>query len=341
MIVDNLYYNIEKGKKGLNKGLSTGLSKLDSLTYGIQRGWMTLYGGDSGSGKSSLCLYTTVFKPFQEYLKNENLNIHWLLFSFEMSAEVVFAKLLSTYLYEEYGRIISYDQILSLKESLSDEDFDLINTAKSWLIKLEHRCTIIDKPTNSDGLYAICKEWAKKFGEFKQVDNHKENYIPEDSEQYLITIIDHIKLLSVPSGSTPKQEIDKACDYLIYFRNKCNFCVNIVQQLNRNFKSMSRRIESGGAYNGIQLDDFSDSSGPVQASEIVLAIFYPFREKLPKYEGYDVRILKDRLRILTILKNRFGLADKCLGVGFYGENSIWKELPKPSDITNYDKYINL
>lgn len=48
MIVDNLFETIKRGMLGHNKGLSTGLPKLDKLTYGIQQGWMTLVGADTG-----------------------------------------------------------------------------------------------------------------------------------------------------------------------------------------------------------------------------------------------------------------------------------------------------
>lgn len=49
MIVENLFHNIKQGKKGLNKGISSGFPKLDTITYGVQRKWMTVYAGDSGS----------------------------------------------------------------------------------------------------------------------------------------------------------------------------------------------------------------------------------------------------------------------------------------------------
>lgn len=54
MIVDNLFSSIKRGKKGLNKGLSSGFDKLDTITYGIQRKWMTIYAGDSGSVQHSI-----------------------------------------------------------------------------------------------------------------------------------------------------------------------------------------------------------------------------------------------------------------------------------------------
>jgi replicative DNA helicase len=41
-------FSISRGKKGLNKGLSSGFDKLDTITYGVQRKWMTIYAGDSG-----------------------------------------------------------------------------------------------------------------------------------------------------------------------------------------------------------------------------------------------------------------------------------------------------
>ena len=62
---------------------------------------------------------------------------------------------------------------------------------------------------------------------------------------------------------------------------------------------------------------------------------------MSKCEGYDIRQLKDRARIIQILKHRFGLADKSVGTAFFGENSIWRELPKPEDITDYEPLINL
>ena len=49
MIVESLFSSINRGREGLDAGLSTGLSKLDGLVYGIQRRWMEVVAGDSGS----------------------------------------------------------------------------------------------------------------------------------------------------------------------------------------------------------------------------------------------------------------------------------------------------
>mgnify|MGYP002508153291 CR=1 FL=1 len=342
MIVTNLFQSILRGKSGMNIGLPSGLPKVDSIIYGVQRRWMYVWAGDSGSGKSSIVLYSQIYRPIIESLKNPDINVHFLLFSFEMSAEVLFAKLLSLYIYEKYGKILSYGQILSLGDVLSDNDYKYVEASKPWLEKVESICEVIDKPVTAKGLYAICKEWSKKFGTYIEEEVSegyvKETYLPNDDKQYLITVIDHMRLFSLSSGHNIKQEMDEACDYLIHFRNKCGFTVHAIQQLNRNFKSMERRNSENAL---LGLEDLSDSGGPTQSAETVIAIYHPFREKRNKCEGYDIKVLKDRARLIQILKNRFGLADRSVGCTFYGEVGLWRELPLPHEIQDYTKYINL
>lgn len=305
MIVDELNANIKKGKLGQNIGLSTGLDKLDMLTYGLNRGWMILWAGDSGSGKSSLVLYSTVYQPFQQFLQsNKTIDIHFLLFSFELSAEVLLTKLLSIYLWDTYHKEISYEKILSLREPISDEEYQYVQQALPWLRELETHCEIIDKPVTAKHMYGICKEWASKFGTFTKGENvgeyTKENYTPNNPQQYLIVNVDHIKLLKTDTGNTIKQEIDDASNYLITLRNKCKFTINIVQQLNRNFKAMARKQDAPNR-SGLQMDDLADSSGPTQSAELVIGIWHPYREHQSKCEGYDIRQLLDNVRFLHIL----------------------------------------
>ena len=108
-IVQNLYTNIDNGLKGLNKGLSTGLPKLDEITGGVQRSTYYTIFGLSGTGKSALLSYCYFYRLLKD---NPNKDILIILYSLEVSAEIVYAKLLSLYLYETYGNHI-YISILS------------------------------------------------------------------------------------------------------------------------------------------------------------------------------------------------------------------------------------
>ena len=64
MIVESLFSSINRGREGLNAGLSTGLSKLDGLVYGIQRRWMEVVAGDSGSIINSTAVYISNYMNY-------------------------------------------------------------------------------------------------------------------------------------------------------------------------------------------------------------------------------------------------------------------------------------
>lgn len=87
---------------------------------------------------------------------------------------------------------------------------------------------------------------------------------------------------------------------------------------------------------------FKDTSGTTDASEVVIALYYPYREKIARCEGYPIQnILKKRFRLAQILKNRYGQADVNKGIVFYGEIGMFAELPKPEQIADYEPYLDL
>ena len=125
---------IEKGRLGKNIGISTGLPKLDSIIYGIQRRYLYLVGSDSGAGKSSFVIDVFLYN----LIKNkENKDISILLYSFEMSTSVVYAKILSLYLWDTFNIVITYENILSLTESLSDENYFYVQKGLDWLDEIQ------------------------------------------------------------------------------------------------------------------------------------------------------------------------------------------------------------
>lgn len=41
------------------------------------------------------------------------------------------------------------------------------------------------------------------------------------------------------------------------------------------------------------------------------------------------------------LKNRYGIPDVSKGLAFYGEISMFRELPRPEEISDYTEYLTL
>ena len=334
MGIKQLYNNIEEGKKGRNIGVSTGSLKLDPVIYGIQKKYLYTIGADTSGGKTSFALDVFVYN----LLKNKgDTPVSILYYSFEMSNDVLYAKLLSRYIWDEFGRIITFKDILSLINTISDEDLEYVHKAREWAESVSSNIIFYDKALSPQGIYATCKEWLRKHGQFVPLGEHKEEYIENDPNEYKVVIIDHVGLIS-GSGSK-KERIDLTVDYLIYFRNKCSITGVFVQQLNRNAKSMDRKTNG---YELIQLDDFKDTSGTTDGSEVVIGLYYPYREKIARCEGYPIQnVLKKRFRLIQILKNRYGDSDFNIGSAFYGEVGMFRDLPKPNEISDYEPYLKL
>lgn len=334
MGVNRLFENIEEGRKGRNIGISTGLPMIDSLIYGIQRKYLYTIGADTSGGKTSFAIDVFVYN----LLKNAgNTPVSILYYSFEMSSDILFAKILSLYIFDTYGQVISYQEILSLTEAISDEKFFYIEQSRDWLLNIQKHVTIYDKALSPGGIYATCKEWLKGFGTFVQIDEHREDYIDNDPNRYKVAILDHVGLIS--GQGSKKERIDLTVDYFIHFRNKCSLSGVFVQQLNRNAKGMDRKTNG---YELIQLDDFKDTSGTTDGSDVVIALYYPYREKIARCEGYPIQnVLKKRFRLLQVLKNRYGVADSNKGCAFYGEIGMFKEIPRPDEIGDYEPYLSL
>ena len=334
MGVDKLFKNIKKGKAGKNIGISTGMAKLDSVIYGIQKSYLYTIGADSSGGKTSFALDTFVYN----LLKNAgDKHISILYYSFEMAADVLYAKLLSRYIWDKYNEIVTFEDILSLTKIITDEQEELVNAAYEWLYEISRHLTIKDKALTPNGIFVTCKDWLKKFGYFEQIDEHTENYIDNDPERYKVVLIDHVGLIS--GSESKKIRIDTVVDTFIYFRNKCGMTGVFIQQLNRNAKGMDRK---NSGYELIQLDDFKDTSGTTDGSEVVIALYFPYREKIAVCEGYPIQsVLKKRFRLGQILKNRYGQADLNLGMNFLGEIGMFREMPKANEINDYEPYLNL
>jgi hypothetical protein len=265
------------------------------------------------------------------------LDINLLFFSFEMNADSLMAKLMSLYIWDTYQKIVPYSTIMSLVEPIGEEDFKLVCDSKAWLETIEKHITIIDTPITPQQCSVVLRMWNERFGEFIESDNDQESYVPKNPTAFNAVIVDHVKLTK-DNGKGAKNTIDELCNEAIFYRNKCGNSFYLVQQINRNSKSMDRRMNG---FELLQLDDLSDSSGTAQASEIVIGLFNPHRERRVKLEGYNIRELGDRARTWQCLKNRYGQSDKNVMLAFYGEIGYFKELPKAEDLVDYDDWKEL
>ena len=336
-ISESVIKAIDKGRSGENKGLGMGMPKLESVVDGVIPGTYTIIAGGTSTGKTSLALYSYIYKPIMENIDNEDFHI--IYFSLEMKAEALFTKLLSIYIYETFGRELSYKELLSRgrDHKLSDEDYELVLQSKPWLDRIEQIIRVYDKKLTADIMYAEITERLKLFGEFVETENRK-LYVPNKKNQIILVVIDHLGLIRSTKGRSKKEEMDLASSYLVSLRNRCDISPLVLMQFNRSSSSVERRKNS---WSEPELQDLKDTSNASEDADVVICIYHPYREKVNNYRGYKVSELQNNFRGLVIRKNRYGDNDLAICSGFYGKTGIWKELPKAEEINDYTPYKHL
>lgn len=332
-ILDSFYNEIETGRQGRNWGYSTGLPKLDKLTDGVKKANYTILFALSGVGKSTLALYSYVYKPICEHLEDDKLEI--MFFNLEMKKEFILAKLLSIYLYETYHIQLGAKQILSIEMNytLSDEDFIKIQESRVWLEKV---CKILhfdDGIMTSKSFYFKVLNFLKDRGKFSDIDHPSKGYTPNNPDKVILFIGDHMNLARPQSGTTKKQEIDGISDWCVKFRNWTSSSFLWIMQANRTGTQMSR---VQGGYPEPRIEDIMDSSVPGFDAETVLAVYNPYKDKLSTYRKYNTKKLENNCRSVICLKNRYGESDAADVLYFNGKIGYYRELPEPEEIYDYD-----
>lgn len=333
-IFNTILQEVERGRQGLNTGTSMGLPKLEGIIDGVNQGTYTLIISSSGSGKSSFSLYSYVYRPLMEHLNDDNFKV--LYISLEMSALSMFIKLMSIYIFETFGKKLSYKEILSRKRNytLDEEGYQMVLQCEDWIRKIEGKLEFYDKNVSADSLYAILCDRLEQNGKFVETETRK-TYIPNNPDLTYEVILDHIALLRQKNGRTLKQEIDLASSYLVTLREMCNISPVVIQQANRDHGNIERFKAGKSAFS---MNDSKDSGNTVNDCNIMLAIFDPFKEGLRSYRGYNVEEMQGRYRACQVLKNRFGECDVEVGMAFFGEINYFAELPRADKIQSYTQY---
>lgn len=336
-IANSLLKKIDKGREGYNQGFSVGLSKLESIIDGLTQSTYTLIFSQTAGGKSTFMLYSYIYYPLKEHLEDGLYRAS--IFSLEMDEDVLYAKLLCLYMWDTYRIDISVKELLSRKKNyrLSDDIYDKVQEGLKWLEKVEKVVKIYDGSCSANFLYKSLMSELKERGEFIEVDGRKK-YIPENEETIHVVVIDHMSLLRPSEGRKLKEEIDLTSSYLVTLRNICKISPVVIMQINRESSSMDRRK---AGLNNLSLNDIKDSGNPAQDCEVAISLFNPFREELASYHEYNIKLLRDRFRAITVRKSRYGESDIEIGCFFWGHNGYFKELPKPEEIFDYSKYTRL
>ena len=276
-----------------------------------------------------LFLYNTIQNVIDNGL---NIKLKIFYFSLEMSKE---------------GMRIAPKDLKSTRGDniLTEETISTIEKYQKYFDKIEEIVEFIDDVRHPTGIFKLVEAYAiangtqhRKTVEFtnnktketyhKEIDDW---YEPNDPDEYVMIIIDHISLISSEKEegrqlNTHQSIVKLSSKYLIGLRNKFNYIPIVIQQQ----ASSQESIENLKA-NRLKptMDGLGDCKLTQRDADVILGLFSPFRHEIGTYQNYDIKQFRDNIRFLEILGGREGGGGIICPLYFDGAVNYFKELPLP------------
>jgi hypothetical protein len=247
----------------INSGLNSvqipmGFERL-SFHVGLRKSTYYLLGGYTGSGKTSLLDDAFVLNPYDfitSHRNTSNIKLKIFYFSMERRKNYKLSKWISRKIFLDKGITISVNKILgwvSEEYKLKDEEKKLVDTYKDYINDmLNNVVTIIENPQNPMGVKKVIDKYADENGKWEKIDEHNRRYIPNNPNELVLVIYDHIGLQKketrkYPSGdiirlSSKKEIIDQSSEDARKFRDVYGYSIVKVSQFNRSIANPTRKI---------------------------------------------------------------------------------------------------
>ena len=316
---------------------------------GVEQDTMYCITSFTKGGKSQFCSYTFIYQTIvYSYFAKEKLDFKIIYFPLEETKERIMQRFMSWLLFKfSKGKVrISPKDLRSTTKALDEKILDRLREfdVQDLLNYFEEHIIFPTEAPNPTGIYKYCKQYAEdhgtvkkktvkmkdELGEMQDVEVF-DSYEQDNPDEYRMIIIDTVNLIDTERGMNLKQSIDKLSEYCAkYLRNRYHFSPILIQQQafesegNEAFKMGRVRPSVAGS---------GDSKYVSRDADIVLGLFSPFRFGMTDYLGYDITILKDRLRFLEVIVNRNGEMGGILPLWFDGAVCDFRELPKSDDKT--------
>jgi len=330
-----------------------GFPRFEEESPGIEKGKIYLVTAATKVGKTQITDWLFLYNVIQQVIDNKlDIRLKIFYFTLEMSKEEKMLSCFSNILYMKEGIVISPKDLKSTKYSkpLSQEYLDIIQKYQPYFDKIEEVVEFIDSVRHPFGIFTLVRDYAMANGEihYKDIDidgnitKVVDYYEPKDPDEYVITIIDHIGLISSEKRNGVHLSLHESMsvlssDYLIKLRNRFNYIGVIVQQQ----ALVGENIEHKKA--GMlrpSLANLGDNKLTSRDINVAFGLFSPYRNEIPEYMGYDITQFKDNIRFLEIITARDGGAGTICPLYFNGAVNYFKELPKPENKAGIEQVYN-
>lgn len=319
------------------------LPRLAKHVPGIIPGIGYLLYANSGIGKSKLFRFLFLQVPY-DYIKahpNSGITFKVILNALEESVEELIDSFVVNRIVRKYGISLSINDLNGFSPTpLSEHVLSIIKEEQAYFNDYANHIIIVNEG-NPYGFYNKVREYASQHGTFYDTEGNPvadvrsgwSKYIPNNPNEIVICATDHLWLYGAESGLSKYDTIVRFSSH--YCRQMMNLkfgyaTVNIQQAESAKEK---KEFTIKGQNIIEKLEPSLDSLGDIKVTQrdnlVIMALFSPYRYKIPEYRGYNIAKLKNRARFLFIQKyrrGREGLVDPLL---FDGMAETFEEMPIP------------
>lgn len=328
------------------------LPRLSDKIPGIEQGMYYIVSGISGSGKTQLTDHVFVFTPFDFVERNKSIKLKIFYYSMEIDPESKMLQWVSRRLFTDYGIRTGKNILDSKGKFRADNSIKLAaRESRDYLARLEDKITFYNGSVNPQGVINDIENYAKMNGKvFKRKETFRQHesdgtmvnrevevfdhYEPNNPDEYVFIILDHIGLLNEERLMSKKQTIEKLSSYLVKAKNRYRYIPVVIQQ-------QAAEKEDVEHFKASKMEPSKDGLGESKLTyndcDIAMGIFQPQKHDIKVYKGYQVIEMQDNYRSLSIFKNRFGESNVNVGMYFDGGVNYFRELPK-ADAMNTAMY---
>ena len=355
--VDNLRENRNRILNGLINCIPLPFQRYKKFWLGIQKKMYYLISSNQKIGKSKFCDYLFVYYPFFYSINNPTkLRLKILYFTFETDVETKMQEFGCHLLYKLDKIHTDIDTLDSAEEEnpCPEEILNLLDSEKyqEYIKKFEDTVTYIEDIRNPFGINKYITDFMISRGTvtykevpvkdyktgYEKIVKVVDSYTPNDPEEMVIVILDNYANLSLESGLSKMETIDRMSKYAIALRDRFKVCfVGIQHQAQAAEGLESRKMDLMEA----STDNLADCKTTARDANMVVGLFSPWKFGKETFEGYDITKLRNYVRFVKILEQRRGkgqnvrcpiLFDAAVG------NCI--ELPRNDDRQQLEQFYN-
>lgn len=320
--------------------------RLTNVLPGIEKGQHIGLTAGTGVAKSKLTRFLFIYSVYEYIQENPNCGIKPVIFYFilENSIQEVVDEMVCHRLKKAYRLDIDSKLLNSKKAILSADVIEKIEESRLYFKDLGKYLKVIHNVHNPYGIYKEVRTYMREHGEVHEEETTDENnkvvkipksYTPNDSETHVIVIVDNLNNIQKEKNHENKWAAMKDWTANYARMNLCKFyncTVVTIQQQDLDSQKLTFSTYAGEAIKGKVVPSvatLAENKTTSQDFHLIFGIFHPRLYKFDSDLGYDLDLLEDSYRNLSILKSNDTGSGFELGLYFNGASETFIELPHP------------